>query len=477
MERGGQFPMSGNKIGFKLGLVILGAFVVVIVSLGLSIDRMFTNFYSAEMRTEVNELTTHFTAMSEPPDMLSEETMLKFADFSNVSVLYINEQGNVLANSGPYDMTDRTFIKPRDVELLFAGRTVESEYADPNGARYFIAAKPIFDAAGKNITAAVYVLSSTKHMDESLSAVRGVLVLAGVGALLLALGIAWIIARILSRPLVQMQVATRNIAAGELEARLAIRRNDEIGMLADSINHLAVELQRYRDTRQEFFANISHELRTPITYLEGYAKVLKNRLYDTVEERDRYLEIIHEEAFRLQCLVNDLFELAKMEEGKIALSLEWIDLAEIADNAVRKVQLKAEDKGLRLQTIIKDAIPLVYGDGLRTEQIVLNILENAVRYTEKGGIIVELDQTPAYVCLAVQDTGIGIPADELPLIFERFYRVEKSRSRQHGGTGLGLPIAKKLAELQEGELLVSSKVGQGTRCELRFASGQREEPA
>lgn len=152
-------------------------------------------------------------------------------------------------------------------------------------------------------------------------------------------------------------------------------------------------------------------------------------------------------------------------------------MAEIADNAVRKVQLKAEDKGLRLQTIIKDAIPLVYGDGLRTEQIVLNILENAVRYTEKGGITVELDQTPAYVFLAVQDSGIGIPADELPLIFERFYRVEKSRSRQHGGTGLGLPIAKKLAELQGGELLVSSKVGQGTRCELRFASGQREEPA
>lgn len=258
--------MSGNKIGFKLGLVILGAFVVVIVSLGLSIDRMFTNFYSAEMRTEVNELTTHFTAMSEPPDMLSEETMLKFADFSNVSVLYINEQGNVLANSGPYDMTNRTFIKPRDVELLFAGRTVESEYADPNGARYFIAAKPIFDAAGKNITAAVYVLSSTKHMGESLSAVRGVLVLAGVGALLLALAIAWIMARILSRPLVQMQVATRNIANGELETRLAIRRNDEIGMLADSINHLAVELQRYRDTRQEFLRTYptSCGLRSPI---------------------------------------------------------------------------------------------------------------------------------------------------------------------------------------------------------------------
>ncbi|MGZ7441402.1 ATP-binding protein [Paenibacillus sp. TH7-28] len=469
--------MSGNKIGFKLGLVILAAFVLVIISLGLTIERMFTNFYTAEMRTEVNELTTHFTAMSEPPDMLSEETMLKFADFSNVSILYIDKQGTVLANSGPYDTTDRTFIKLMDVKLLFAGQTIKLEHTDTSGERYFITAKPVKDATGGNITAAVYVMSSTKHMDKSLSAVRGVLVLAGVGALLLALGITWIIARILSRPLVQMQVATRNIGAGELETRLAIRRNDEIGMLADSINHLAMELQRYRDTRQEFFANISHELRTPITYLEGYAKVLNNRLYDTEEEKDRYLDIIHEEALRLQHLINDLFELAKMEEGKIALSLEWIDLAEIADNAVRKVRLKTEDKGLRLQAKIKGTVPLVYGDGLRTEQIVLNILENAVRYTEKGGITVELDQTPEYVFLAVQDTGIGIPADELPLIFERFYRVEKSRSRQHGGTGLGLPIAKKLAELQGGELRVSSEVGHGSRFELRFASGQREEPA
>ena len=467
--------MRRNKIGFRLGLMILVAFVVVILSLGLTIDRMFTNFYNSEMRVEVNELTTHFTAMSQSPEMLSEETLLKFADFSNVSILFVSEQGDVLANSGTYEISDRTFIKPKDLKLLFTGKAIELEHTDATGDRYFVAARPVLDITGVNIKAAVYVLSSTRHMDESITAVRSVLVLSGLGAFLLALGITWIIAKILSRPMLQMQVATRKIAAGELETRLTIQRDDEIGVLADSINHLAIELQRYRDTRQEFFANISHELRTPITYLEGYAQVLKKRLYETEEEKDKYLDIIHEEAIRLQHLVDDLFDLAKMEEGKVSLSLEWIDLAEITDNAVQKIKLKASEKNLSLQTKINSNIPLIYGDGLRMEQVLLNLLENAVRYTEKGSIAVELDQNRSYVYIAVEDTGIGIPEDEIPYIFDRFYRVEKSRSRQYGGTGLGLPIAKKLVELQGGELQVFSNLGRGTRFEIRFVPEHQEE--
>ncbi|WMT39574.1 ATP-binding protein [Paenibacillus sp. D2_2] len=231
---------------------------------------------------------------------------------------------------------------------------------------------------------------------------------------------------------------------------------------------MAEELQNYRDTRQEFFANISHELRTPITYLEGYSKVIKDRLYSTEEERDQYLDVLHQEAKRLQHLVDDLFELSKMEEGKVSLSLEWIDLAEVIDNAVQKVQLKASDKGLILRASLNRSTAWVHGDGLRMEQVILNLLENSVRYTEQGEISITLGQTESYVFVAVKDTGIGISEDELPYVFERFYRVEKSRSRQHGGTGLGLSIAKKLIELQGGEIFVSSKLGEGTTFEIRF---------
>ncbi|MHA6533231.1 HAMP domain-containing sensor histidine kinase [Paenibacillus sp. BAC0078] len=262
---------------------------------------------------------------------------------------------------------------------------------------------------------------------------------------------------------------------GELETRLNIGSNDEVGSLAMEINNLAQDLQRYRDTRQEFFANISHELRTPITYLEGYAKVVKNRLYDNDEERDMYLDIIHQESLRLQHLVNDLFELSKMEEGKISLSLDWIDLADITGTAVRRIQLKAHEKELQLHAHIGTDIPLIYGDGLRIEQVLINLLENAVRYTNNGEINVHLNSDNHFIHLVVEDTGIGIPEAELALIFERFYRVEKSRSRQYGGTGLGLPIAKKLIELHGGELLVTSGNGVGTRFEIRLKHELQEE--
>ncbi|MNJ54007.1 Alkaline phosphatase synthesis sensor protein PhoR [compost metagenome] len=209
--------------------------------------------------------------------------------------------------------------------------------------------------------------------------------------------------------------------------------------------------------------------------MEGYTKVIQDRLYDTEEEKDKYLDIIRGEALRLQHLVNDLFELAKMEEGRICLSLEWVDLSEITDNAVRKIRLKASDKGLQLNTHINYSIPLILGDGLRMEQVLINLLENAIRYTEKGSIQIELNENSSYIYLAVTDTGIGIPEAELPFIFERFHRVEKSRSREYGGTGLGLSIAKKLVELQGGEILVSSKIGNGTRFEIRFKHESRGE--
>jgi signal transduction histidine kinase len=462
--------MIKNKVGMKLGLVIITVFIVVLAILGVTIDRMFSNFYNSEMSTEVDELATHFAMMAQTPDAPTEQMLLKFADFSNVSIFYVNKDGKVQAHSGEEELEEASFIHQKDVKSIFSGRTVRLKYEAVSGNHYFVTAKPIVDnrAGEKQIISALYVLSSSKHMDNSIVAMRKLLVLSGFGALLLALGITWIVAQLLSRPLLQMQLATRKIAVGELETRLNISRDDEIGSLAAAINNLAEELQNYRDTRQEFFANISHELRTPITYLEGYSKVIKDRLYSTDEERDQYLDVLHQEAKRLQHLVDDLFELSKMEEGKVSLSLEWIDLAEVIDNAVQKVQLKASDKGLVLRASLNRSTAWVHGDGLRMEQVILNLLENSVRYTEQGEVSITLSQTDSYIFVAVKDTGIGISEEELPYIFERFYRVEKSRSRQHGGTGLGLSIAKKLIELQGGEISVSSKLGEGTTFEIRF---------
>ncbi|AIQ12543.1 sensor histidine kinase [Paenibacillus durus] len=458
--------MKNNVIGLKLGLVISGLFLVVLLFLGVAVDRMFTSFYLANMKTETEELASHFTVMAESSEGGTSEMIGTFAEFSAVSIYNVRQDGSVIMHSGVQDPAYQSFIRVSDVSRIFSGKKVNFLYADPAGGRYFVSGQPIVKE-GK-VGSALYLMASTERMDRSLAGVRNLLILSGIGAFLLALGSTWIIAQLLSRPLLQMQKATRKIAAGELETRVDIGSRDEIGALAGAINDLAVDLQRYRDTRQEFFANISHELRTPITYLEGYANVVKERLYATEEEKDRYLDIIYMEARRIQHLVDDLFELAKMEEGKITLSPEWINLAELVEQAVEKVRLKAEDKNLELYCTVEGTPHRMYTDGARMEQIVLNLLENAIRYTERGTVGVLLSFQSASVKLAVQDTGIGIPEAELPFIFERFYRVEKSRSRMHGGTGLGLSIVHKLAGLLGGKITVASRPGEGTCFELYF---------
>ncbi|MDG0875896.1 HAMP domain-containing histidine kinase [Paenibacillus thiaminolyticus] len=384
--------MRRNRIGMKLGLVIASIVFVVLLFLGVSLYQMFSNFYHAEMRTEITELTSHFRTMAETTDSSSMEEMIRtFADFSNVSMFYINAAGEVTLHSGGHSAADRSFIRTEDVQQIFAGKSIHLEHEDPLGNRYMVIGQPIYQ--DNQISSAIYVMASMQSMDSSLITVRNLLLLSGVGAFLLAIGITWIMALLFARPLIMMQQATKKIAIGELETRLDIHSKDEIGDLAAAINNLAVDLQRYRDTRQEFFAAISHELRTPITYVEGYAKVVKNRLYETEEEKDRYLDIIYQEGVRIQHLVNDLFELAKMEEGKISLSMEWVDLKDVVDQAVQTVSLKAKEKGIELIVHPVASVPVIRGDGRRMEQIVLNLLENAVHYTEEGRIEVHLRST------------------------------------------------------------------------------------
>ncbi len=196
--------------------------------------------------------------------------------------------------------------------------------------------------------------------------------------------------------------------------------------------------------------------------------MLKQGLYRTEGERLHYLNIIENETERMVRLINDLFDLSKMEEGKIDLQMSTIDLTEVLENALLKVKMDFEKKGLTLKTQIDENVPYIEADGIRLEQIFTNLLGNAVRYTEKGSVSVNVWNAGNKVHVIIEDTGVGIPEKDLPLVFERFHRVEKSRSRKLGGTGLGLSIVRNLVELQNGTISVSSQVGKGTRFQLSF---------
>ncbi|HUC91516.1 MAG TPA: HAMP domain-containing sensor histidine kinase [Paenibacillus sp.] len=464
--------MNANRIVVKLGVTIFSLFLVVLFPMGFVINQIFSGFYYSQVQKQIEQLASRYAAEISASTSSMTVTMIEMMSaFADVKSLVVDAEGQIVANSGVSWRPLNSLIPKEEMNRLASAKAVQIEMVDPVSQERFVASGQPIVSEGR-FYGAVYVLSSVDVIDRSLQKVRGSLILSGVGAFFLALGLIFVLSRKLSEPLVRMEKATRRIAKGELDTRVDIPSNDEIGSLAKAINDLAVDLQRYRDTRSEFFSNISHDLRTPMTNLEGYANVLREGLYESEEEKHKYLDIIHDESKRLTHLIQDLFELSKMEEGKISLQMEWIDLTEVVELAIRKVEPKAKHKKLVIRADMPQQVPFVYADGQRMQQVFMNLLDNAIRYTESGSILVEITQAgPGKIVTAVEDTGIGIPEEELPWVFERFYRVEKSRSREHGGTGLGLAIVKQLVEMQGGTVQVSSVPGKGTRFEIILPIG------
>lgn len=459
--------MKWHSIVVKLGASILLLVLAILLPLGFIMNQIFSGFYFSKVQEQIDDLSSRYAESINTLDSQHLNMFEQLATLTGQEIIIVNKEGVVVANSGIPSLPKGEKINSKEFDLLSINKATQKEYYDEiNNRRYLSVGKPIY--TDRVIIGGIFVLASIEDMYQSVDMIEKSVTLAGIGAIFLALGFIFILSRKLSNPLLEMEKATRKIAKGDLNTRVSKGTKDEVGSLAAAINDLALELQRYRSNRREFFANISHELRTPITYLEGYAHALENNLYQSDEEKEQYLQIIQQEASRLSKLVADLFELSKMEEGKIDLHFESVDLVEVVENALLKTTIKAKEKGLQIDFNRLTNIPSIYADGLRMEQIVLNLIENSIRYTEKGTISVKLSKELNSIILAVEDTGIGIPEEDVPFLFERFYRVEKSRSRDFGGTGLGLAIVKQLVELQGGAITVKSKMRKGTCFELTF---------
>jgi two-component system phosphate regulon sensor histidine kinase PhoR len=261
---------------------------------------------------------------------------------------------------------------------------------------------------------------------------------------------------------------TREIVLGGsqekvIRASLAALRERGRSIGAIAVFHDVTELKRLERVRREFVANVSHELRTPLTAIKGYAETLRDGgLKDTVRAAE-FVEVIHRHAERLRALIEDLLDLASVEQGEARLSLAPVPLREVVDQAAAVVRPAAERRRQTLSVELPDGPPHPLADRDRLAQVLINLLDNAVKFTPDGGrITVAASRDRERVVVSVRDTGIGIPAGDLDRIFERFYRVDRSRDRREGGTGLGLAIAKHLTLAMGGTIEVESVQGSGT---------------
>jgi len=283
------------------------------------------------------------------------------------------------------------------------------------------------------------------------------------GALLavaIALLFTFFLSRRISTPVKVLTLTARQLGQGDLSQRVHLKDKGEMSELAQAFNSMAGDLERAEQLRRNMTADVAHELRTPLSNLKGYLEAVRDGVKKPDSETIRSLE---EEATLLSRLIDDLQELSLAEAGELKLTRQSKNIGELIKKTVASEQAQAATKGVSISTDLPDKLPLVNIDSQRIGQVLRNLLENAIVHTGKGAsITVAARQLDRWLEVSVTDTGEGIPPEDLPNIFERFYRVDKSRTRATGGSGLGLTIAKRLVEAHGGKINARSEPGKGS---------------
>jgi len=300
---------------------------------------------------------------------------------------------------------------------------------------------------------------------------------ASAAALAGAVAVSLFVSQRVVTPILQMMRASRHIAAGHYRQRVAETSDDELGQLACSFNQMADTLEQTEALRRDLIANVAHELRTPLSSIKGYMEGLIDGVLPAHPET---FQQVYYEADRLQRLVNDLQELSRVEAGAFELERRPLAVADLIRQTATRLRPQFEEKGVNLTLDIPADLPPVLADEDRIGQVLLNLVGNALQYTpdggtvgvsvERGGTLLPRNNGPqvsdSQLVVTICDTGIGIPADHLPHLFTRFYRVDKSRSRAGGGSGIGLTIARHLVEAHGGRIWADSE---GERQGSRFS--------
>jgi two-component system sensor histidine kinase BaeS len=368
---------------------------------------------------------------------------------------------------GELSVAPAPLMLPRTTGLLGAApvaglaqaRDVMVIYAQPEGATA-LAARPGIRLSEAPVTLRWSGLAGPDPIQAGF--VRGVnqalglaLVVAGLAALLLTAALS----RRIIRPVEELTLAAQAMATGDLGRRVAVGAPDEIGTLGRAFNSMADSLQRVEGLRRTLVGDVAHELRTPLTNIRGYLEALR----DGVARPDAgMIDSLHEEALLLNRLIDDLQDLALAEAGQLRLQREPAALGAVVERALSAARPRIEAKGVRCSHALPPELPPVLIDAERVGQVLRNLLNNALTHTPAGGTISVAAQLEGeMVAVSVCDTGCGIAADELALIFERFYRADRSRNRATGGAGLGLTIVRQLVEAHGGDVRVTSEPGRG----------------
>jgi two-component system, OmpR family, sensor kinase len=389
----------------------------------------------------------------------SADTMISVlreqANEVQVRILLLDRQGRVLQDTETEGSLtgfrlDVALPSPVDSRFVTGGRLVPQ-----NGPPMLYTLLPTAALLPRtDVTGVAYVMvAQPETIIPTLAELAPRLLLAGLAALVAGALIGLLVTRSLYKPIKRLTDASERMSLGDYAQRVPVEGAEELAELASSFNRMASETQRSRQVLRDFVANVSHELKTPLTAIRGFVQALSDGTVSSDEDRAKALGIMDAEARRLQGLVAQLLDLSRMEAGQIAMAKEDVDLAELLRRALDIFTLRAEEKNVTLAArVTGDAV--VTGDPDRLEQLLGNLLDNAIKYAPPGGqVVAALWRNGQSASLSVTDNGPGIPDAQLPVVFERFYTSHGSS----GGTGLGLAIAREIARAHGGEITATSQ--------------------
>ena len=470
MGRGLQVRTDRIRLGIshKLWLWNLLIITLVLLPVAFALDRAIVDFYYARNAEEMLATGRRFAGLiARAPGPGTIAAIPLIAEITGTPLLVVDAQGVVTAGTGPLQGEVGRRLPMAQVASALRGETTVTLASNPAmPGSLIVAAIPI--VREDRVEGGVLLFRSADEVKSALRQIRVLFAAAGGALFLLLLLFSWILSRQVVRPLLSMRDAAERMACGDYGARVEVGSEDELKALAGAINRLGESLKALEDGRRAFFANVAHELRTPLSYLQGYADALAQGLAKSDEEVREYGAILAEESRRLGRLVNDLYELARSDEGKLSLKREPVDMRLVVDRVVRRSQAEAAAKGILLLVSAEEPA-VVSGDADRLEQVVLNLIHNALSYAPQGGTVrVNVRKEAAGTAagggkaaggsravVSVEDSGPGL-GDDAQRIWNRFYRGDGARRGHPGGAGLGLAIVKSLVESQGGEVFAGA---------------------
>ncbi|WP_169819150.1 sensor histidine kinase [Anaerobacillus arseniciselenatis] len=464
-----------RRLSQKITIFVLLILLLIISTMVLFSYHFFKNFYKEHLSHEVYEELRAYTSMIE--NGYDEEVISYFIIEKNrerhAHLVYFSPDFELIYSSHP--ISDQWLSQYEEwvkYQYQTGGETLE--YVD-TGIDFHIphiwAYQPIYKEG--QLTGLFFIDKDTGEFEKAKMQLFFLLFSMGLFAFIIGIALTLYLTKVISMPLIKMGETTREIAKGDFDTKLTVYGEDEVGQLAEDIRVMTKQLKDFRDSKRQFISHISHDLRTPITYIKGYSAVMKDA--PTVDDKEwrRNLDVIYNEAKRMEYLVSDLFQLTKLEEGKIILHKEKVNVLPWLEAIVATRQLMLDNLSIHCEAISTNNEITVCIDQQRLGQAVINILENSIRYTPKGGSIkIVVVEKETDVIIEISDTGVGIGKEDLPYIFERFYRVDKSRSRESGGSGLGLAIVKEIVEVHNGSVDVKSEEGKGTSFYIKIPKGE-----